>query len=158
MYWVIGTMLLFTPVSLLANDHALMWLSIAVMTFVSLLMLGGVYHHYRRLPVHLNMGQGMLPLLKAYESIVRRTLRFEERVGAIFIIPAPALGALLGTSFGSGKSVEVLLSSPSMRVTLLVLVVILAPLAIWGSIWMNRVAFGKSLENLRRNIKALEEM
>jgi cytochrome bd-type quinol oxidase subunit 2 len=50
------------------------------------------------------------------------------------------------------------LSSPSMRVTLLVLVVILAPLAIWGSIWMNRVAFGKSLENLRRNIKALEEM
>jgi hypothetical protein len=104
------------------------------------------------------MGQGMLPLLNAYESIVRSTLRFEERVGAIFIIPAPALGALLGASFGSGKSVEVLLSSPSMRVTLLVLVVILAPLAIWGSIWMNRVAFGKSLENLRRNIKALEEM
>jgi hypothetical protein len=122
------------------------------------LMLGGVYHHYRRLPDHLDMGQGMLPLLKSYESLVTRALRFEERVGAIFIIPAPALGALLGGSFGSGKSVEVLLASPRMVVILLVLTAIFAPLAIWGSIWMNKVAFGKSLDGLRRNIQALEEI
>ena len=158
MYWGIGITLLFTPVSLIATDHALMWLSIGMMTFVSILLIGGVYLHYRRLPDHLDMGQAMLPLLKTYESIVRRALRFEERVGAIFILPAPALGALLGASFGSGKSVEALLASPSMRVTLLVLVAIFAPLAIWGSIWMNKVAFGKALEKLRRNIKALEEM
>jgi hypothetical protein len=48
-----------------------------------------------------------------------KTIRFEELVGAIFIIPAPALAALLGASYGSGKSVDVLLVSPSMHVTLL---------------------------------------
>ncbi len=104
------------------------------------------------------MGQGMLPLLKAYETIVRKALRFEERVGAIFIVPAPALGALLGGSAGSGKSVEVLLASPRMWVVLAVVTVIIAPLAIWGSMWMNRVAFGKALDGLRRNIQALEEI
>jgi hypothetical protein len=67
-------------------------------------------------------------------------------------------GGLLGASFGSGKSVEVLLASPNMLVTLLVLTVIFAPLAIWGSMWMNRVAFGGALDGLRRNIQPLEEI
>jgi hypothetical protein len=87
-----------------------------------------------------------------------RTIRFEERVSVIFIVPAPALGALLGGSAGSGKSVEVLLASPRMWIVLAVLTAGFAPLAIWGSMWMNRVAFGKALDGLRRNIQALEEI
>ncbi len=158
MYWGIGILLLFTPISFLATDEALIWLSLGIMVFMTVLLMGGVYFHYRRLPDHLDMGQDMLPLLKAYESIVTRALRFEERVGAIFIVPAPALGALLGGSAGSGKSVEVLLASPRMWIVLAVLTAIFAPLAIWGSVWMNRVAFGKALDGLRRNIQALEEI
>ncbi len=158
MYWGIGILLLFAPINFLATDEALIWLSLGIMVFMTVLLMGGVYHHYRRLPDHLDMSQGMLPLLKAYESIVTRALRFEERVGAIFIVPAPALGALLGGSAGSGKSVEVLLASPRMWVILAVLTAIFAPLAIWGSMWMNRVAFGKALDGLRRNIQALEEI
>jgi hypothetical protein len=158
MYLGIGTTLLFSPICLFANDQALVWLSLGIMTFMSVLLLGGVYYHYRRLPDHLDMSQGMLPLLKAYETIVRKALRFEERVGAFFIIPAPALGALLGASMGSGKPLEAMLTNESMLLTLLIVTVLFAPLAIWGSIWMNRVAFGKALDGLRRNIVALEEM
>ena len=68
------------------------------------------------------------------------------------------MGALLGASYGSGKSVEVLLASPSMRVTLLVLVAIFAPLAIRGSVLMNKVAFGKARDGFRRNIQALGDI
>ncbi len=109
-----------------------------------------------RHPIH-----GLLPKISIAfffsEPPSSKALRFEESVGAIFIVRAPALGALLGASDGSGKSVEVLLSNPKMIVLLNVLVAIFAPLAIWGSVLMNKVAFGKALDRLRRNIQALNE-
>ena len=45
-----------------------------------------------------------------------------------------------------------------MWIVLAVLTAIFAPMAIWGSMWMNRVSFGKAQDGSRRNIQALEEI
>ncbi|MBL0019934.1 MAG: hypothetical protein IPP17_26785 [Bacteroidetes bacterium] len=45
-----------------------------------------------------------------------------------------------------------------MWIVLAVLTAVFAPLAIWGSMWMNRVAFGKALDGLWSNIQAFEEI
>lgn len=158
MYWGIGILVFFPFMALLAKDTAVMVLSVGVMVFMSVLLLVGVFVHYRKLPDHLDMSQGMLPLLKAYHALVRRALRFEERVGAMFVIPAPAFGALLGLSYGSGKPLGVLLSNPFVIGVLLLLMAIIGPLGVWMTIWMNRITFGKYLDKLQSNIKALEEM
>lgn len=158
MYWGIGILLSFPLFGLLTQDTAVLLLCVGVMVFMTTLLLVGVFVHYRRLPDHLDMSQGMLPLLKRYDAIVRRALRFEERVGALFVIPAPGFGALLGLSAGSGKPIGVLLSNPIVIGILLLLMAIIGPLGVWWSIWMNRIAFGRYLDQLKSNIKALEEL
>ena len=41
MYWGIGILLLFTPISFFATDEALLWLSLGIMVFMTVLLMGG---------------------------------------------------------------------------------------------------------------------
>ena len=43
-------------------------------------------------------------------------------------------------------------------ILLIVLMAAIGPLAIWLTIWMNRIAFGKYLDKLKRNIEDLENL
>ncbi len=158
MYMGIGSLGMMVALGFVAKDSNIMMLIVGLMLAMGAVLMAGVYRNYRRLPDHVDMGQEMLPLLRTYDRIVRKALRFEERVGAIFIIPAPALGALLGLSVESGKSLGELLSKPGIIILLLVLMAIVGPLGIWLTIWMNRVAFGKYLDKLKRNIEDLENL
>lgn len=115
-----------------------------------------IYRYYRRLPSHLDMSQGMLPLMQSYDRIIRRALRFEERVGAFFVVPAPAMGAMLSFLADGKHTVGDILTNPGMLIVLGVVTVVVAPFAIWLTVWMNKYAFGKYLDKLQKNIAALE--
>ena len=45
-----------------------------------------------------------------------------------------------------------------LSMLLLLLMATVGPLTIWLSIWMNKVAFGKTLQRLRQNIASLEAL
>jgi ribose/xylose/arabinose/galactoside ABC-type transport system permease subunit len=57
---------------------------------------------------------------------------------------------------GAGKPVADIMAKTQMQVALLVTVIILTPLAWLLANWMNRVAFGKYIDALGANLKALK--
>jgi hypothetical protein len=140
----------------------LIWGNATLVTLVGFVLLMSailtvaIYRYYRRLPSHLDMGQGMLPLMQSYDRIIRKALRFEERVGAFFIVPSPAMGAMFSLVADGKRTITDVLSDPVMLIVLGVVTVLVAPFAIWLTVWMNKYAFGKYLDKLRKNIAALE--
>lgn len=157
LFWGIGIMI---PVPFLIG---ILWenlpavLILVLLLLMSAFLLGFIYRYYRRLPDHLDMSQGMLPLMKTYYDIVRKALRFEERAGAFFVVPAPAMGAIFSMVADGKRSVYEVLTDPAMLIILGIATVVAGPPAVWLTIWMNKYAFGKYLDQLKKNIDALEQ-
>lgn len=154
--WGVGISLLMSICLPLAWGNLPVMLILGCMTLMGAILMGVIYRHYRRLPDHLDMSQAMLPLMRDYDRIVRQALRFEERVGAVYILPSPAMGALLGILVTGQRSIGEILSDPKMLLLLGGLTLVVSPFTIWLSKRMNRYAFGQYLDQLRKNIAALE--
>jgi hypothetical protein len=57
---------------------------------------------------------------------------------------------------GSGKSIEVFLSKTAVWVSMLIIVPLIATGGHYLGKWLNKIAFGKHLLQLKENIDALE--
>jgi hypothetical protein len=154
--WGLGINIPTTILIVLLRDNLPSLILLGIILLMSAILMAVIYRYYRRLPNHLDMGQGMLPLMKTYNDLVRKALRFEERAGAFFVIPSPAMGALLSMVADGQRSVEEVLADPAMLIVLGVATVLVAPPAVWLTVWMNRYAFGKYLDKLQKNIDSLE--
>jgi hypothetical protein len=129
---------------------------LGLMTVMCAFLMVFIYRYYRRLPDHLDMSQGMLPLMKSYNQIVRQALRFEERAGAFFVIFSPGMGAVFSMISDGKRTLQDVLTDPVMLIIIGIATVVAGPPAVWLTIWMNKYAFGKSLDQLKKNIEALE--
>jgi hypothetical protein len=129
-----------------------------IMLLMAALLTGVIYHNFRRLPNLVDMSEATLPMFKRYHSGVKRILRLEELIGAFFVVPAPAIGGLFGFASGIDRDSIELLAEPWSWVALAALMYVIGPIAVWLSVWMNQIAFGKFLNHLQKNIDSLEAM
>lgn len=76
---------------------------------------------------------------------------------ALFVYPVAAAGGyLLGGAIGSGKPIAEFMSHPFVIIMLFVSIIILVPLSYWLAKWMNKVAFGKYVDQLEKRIEELQ--
>jgi hypothetical protein len=77
---------------------------------------------------------------------------------ALFIYPfAGAGGFMLGGAIGSGKTPEAFMADYRIMIALGITLLVLVPLCYWMAKWMNRVAFGKLIKQLKERIDELEK-
>lgn len=127
------------------------------MIFMVLLLGSVLVRYYFNLPNRLDMDREVLPVMKEYNQLIRSALRFEERVGALFIIPSPAIGAI-ASMISDNDPIGESLTDWKFLLILVVVTIAFAPIGIKMARWMNKVAFGKYLDQLSSNIAALENI
>lgn len=99
----------------------------------------------------------VLDELKRHHESISIWIKTQQRV-ALLIYPISAAGGfMLGGVLGSGKSVETFISKPKVMIALVIAVAVLTPAAHYLAKWMANYSFGKHLNALKENIKALEE-
>ncbi|GAB4420207.1 MAG: hypothetical protein OHK0039_33510 [Bacteroidia bacterium] len=121
------------------------------------LSLGTVMVGYaRRLSKDIPAGLALLPFLRQYRDTARQALRFEENYGSLFIIPAPAVGALYAW-LEESMTLEEIFAKPFLIGVLVAVMAVFGPLGIWATKKMNQIAYGRYLRQLDENIRDLEE-
>ncbi|MEM0997043.1 MAG: hypothetical protein AAGN35_08190 [Bacteroidota bacterium] len=155
--WGLGIGLAALGFLLLNPYHAATWLVAGLLIPMVIVLGTKLLRYYQRLPNRLDMDRKILPVMQEYDTIVREALRFEERIGTLFIIPAPALGAMVALLEEEMTFAE-MLSNGKILLLLIGVIAVISPLAIWLSKWMNRLAFQKYLDQLAENIRALKEL
>jgi hypothetical protein len=111
--------------------------------------------HYRRLNYPPAETQLLSYLQWHYSSITK----WIDTVGkvALFVYPVSAAGGfMLGASIGSGKSIEYLFSKTLVQVSFPITIAVLVPLCYLLAKWMNKITFGKHLEQIKKNIDELK--
>lgn len=110
----------------------------------------------RRLPAHVSADHALLDELRLHADATDAMMRMQERV-SLFVLPIAATGGfLLGGTASSGVTPLELLAKPPVVVSLFVSLAVLVPLTYLLGRWMNRVAFGRHVQDLRRRIAELE--
>ncbi|MEM6270303.1 MAG: hypothetical protein AAF998_12750 [Bacteroidota bacterium] len=155
--WGLGIGLAALGFLLLNPYHAATWLVAGLLIPMVIVLGTKLLRYYQRLPNRLDMDRKILPVMQEYDTIVREALRFEERIGTLFIIPAPALGAMVALLEEEMTFAE-MLSNGKILLLLIGVIAVISPLAIWLSKWMNRLAFQKYLDQLAENIRALKDL
>ena len=110
----------------------------------------------RRLPAHVSADHALLDELRLHADATDAMMRMQERV-SLFVLPIAATGGfLLGGTASSGATPVDLLAKPDVLISLVISLAVLVPLAYLLGRWMNRVAFGRHVQDLRRRIAELE--
>ncbi len=111
---------------------------------------------YRGLDPELCFSCNLVNEMERYHSTILRWSRNQEKVATFFYPVGAAGGFILGGSMGAGKPVAEIMAKTPMQVALVVTVIVLTPLAWLLARWMNRQAFGKYIDALGANIRALK--
>ena len=84
-------------------------------------------------------------------------IKIQEKA-ALLIYPVSAAGGfMVGGSLGSGKSIDVIMSKPTVIVSLVITIVIMVPICIYLAKQLNKKAFGQYAAQLKQNIDMLKE-
>ena len=87
---------------------------------------------------------------------IQSWIHVQEKV-ALLIYPVSAAGGfMVGGSLGAGKPIDVVMSKPSMIVSLVITIAILVPICIYLARWLNKKAFGQYAAQLKQNIDNLK--
>ncbi len=130
---------------------------ISIVLLFSLWATYTAYKEYKKITATVSATNSVLNELKRHQHSITNWMKTQQRV-ALYIYPVSAAGGfLLGGVLGSGKPVHVVMGKPMMYVILLVTIAILVPACYYFARWMFKYSFGKHLEALKVNIKALEE-
>jgi len=109
----------------------------------------------KRIKAGIPMDEGLLTNLKNYHAFVSKVLRQEERI-ALFIYPvALTAGFLLG--FTTQATLDEFFESRTAIILLIACWIVLTPLSHLLARWMNKVSFGKYLNELESHIAELEK-
>jgi len=112
---------------------------------------------YKRMNSTISPNNPVIEELKRHYHSITEWMDTQKRV-ALWIYPISALGGfMLGGASESGKSVAVFMSKPIVILALLIALAVLVPACWYLTKWMFKVSFGKHLQKLQDNIRALEE-
>jgi hypothetical protein len=99
----------------------------------------------------------VLQSISSHYHYFKKWCRQQEKV-ALFVYPVAATaGFMLGGVVGSGKTVNEFMGKPVVLIALLIALIILVPCCFFLARWMNKVAFGKYIDQLKANMDALEK-
>ncbi len=128
---------------------------IAVVLLFTLYAFFSALHHYRQLkkpPEHTQL----LPFMEWHYASITKWLNTVSKV-ALFVYPVSAAGGfMLGATLGAEKSIEYLLSKKLIQISMPITIAVLVPLCYYLAKWMNKIAFGRHLEQLKKNIDELK--
>lgn len=113
-----------------------------------------VYRAYRRLPELPSVDQDTLGSLKHHAETARFVMRLENRLTYVIAVPSPAAGALL-SQVAEGMTLAEVWAGPAKWVVIIAGVLV-SPLTIFLTRWMNKVAFGKELKAIDSLVAELE--
>jgi hypothetical protein len=131
-------------------------LSIGVVLIFSLLGVYTAFVQYKKLKANISE-RPVLDELKRHHESINTWIKTQQRV-ALLIYPICAAGGfMLGGVVGSGKTVEQFMGKSFVIIILLITIVIITPAAYYLAKRMCQYSFGKHLDALKENIKALEE-
>lgn len=128
-----------------------LWISICF----NLVLMWQAYTQYKNIDPALN-GGNVLQTLKHIHASFTNMFRQQERAGLLVYPVACAAGFMLGGVEGSGKTVEEFMSKTAVQIALLICILVLVPVCYYLAKWMNKVAFGKYVDQLKEHIDALE--
>ncbi|MBN8664976.1 MAG: hypothetical protein J0L83_10390 [Chitinophagales bacterium] len=111
---------------------------------------------YRSLHRSVSSKAPLLQEMKAQYDSISKVIKQQELYFLIIYPFAGAGGFMLGGMIGSGKSIEVFLSKPVIWISMLIIVPLIATGGHYLGKWLNKIAFGKHLSQLKENIDALE--
>ena len=132
-------------------------LCIAVVLLFTLYGFFSALHHYRQLKKTPDEAQ-LLPYMEWHYTSITKWLNTISKV-ALFVYPVSAAGGfMLGAVFGSGKSIAYLFSKTLIQVSMPITIAVLVPACFFLAKWMNRLAFGRHLEQLKKNIDELKKV
>ena len=141
------------------NDPmAIPLLLMLILTFCSSLGIIPLLRAYRRLPADPPIDSNLREVLEHHIETARYVYRVERRQAYALAVPSPAVGALLGMT-ADGGTIEEILYSNSIWVVIAVGVIV-SPLVVITTNWMNRLTFGKevkAIEGLLAELDALAE-
>jgi ABC-type nitrate/sulfonate/bicarbonate transport system permease component len=135
-YWQIQVGLLIT----ICLNLALMWQA---------------YEQYKNIAPALSSGN-VLQTLKHIHASFKKMFRQQERTALLVYPVACAAGFMLGGVIGWGKSVEAFMGAAKAQIALAICIVVLVPIGYYLAKWMNKVKFGKYIDQIKEHIDALE--
>lgn len=132
-------------------------LALGITSGFNMIILAQAIGLYRSIPVTISSSDSVLSILKKHHQEISAWCTMQNKL-AIWVYPVAATGGYIyGGVMSSGKSLEELFESPLFVWVLPVLLVVLVPLGLYLSKYMTQKAFGVHLDNLKKNIQALEQ-
>lgn len=154
---VFGVVILFFYAGIIfLSPEPLVRLAMIVMLVFTFWAVYTSFRLYRSLDPDLCSSCNLVHEMERYHDTIRNWSRNQQKVAAFFYPVGAAGGFILGGSMGAGKPVMDIMSRTEMQVALVIAVAILSPLAWLLARWMNRLAFGKYIDALGENIRALK--
>jgi hypothetical protein len=120
-----------------------------------LVFLGIHYRVLKNITEQIHLDQSMRLTLSGIYSTVVAALRFQQQVSWIIFPVCIAAGSLIGTSIK--HNVVEKLSNPTVFIMVLVAILTLTIVAHYLAKWMNKIAYGKYLEQLKSLTDQLAE-
>ncbi|MFK7922607.1 MAG: hypothetical protein AB8H47_11660 [Bacteroidia bacterium] len=153
MMFIVGFVIMFLAVMPFV-EQTIVRILLLVLTLAY--VIGGVilWQEYNLLKKDLPMDGNLLDALRSYRDRIKTILKYEETIGLILYPISATLGFMW--SFTQKHSVSEVFDKPFVWMTLVLTLVIMTPLCHWLARWMNKIAFGKHLDQLEENIEMLE--
>lgn len=149
---VIGTVTIAAAIPFITPFVSQILLSILLIGYLVGAIL--LYQELEKLKREISIDENLLSRLVAFRSRIVDVIRYEELIG-IILYPISAAG---GYFFGLRMAAPhiPLMETPKDWGVFIVLVLVITPLGHLATRWMNRLSFGKILEELNQNIADLE--
>lgn len=157
LYFNIAIPILLIPLFWLARDHVFALIGLSFYALLCLASLWLVAHFYRRLDPDPHSDQPLLPYLRHFRDLQRQAVRIENRYGGVFVMLSPGIGAMYGYTASGEHSWDSLFTDHVFLLMLVGVTVVIGPLGVWLSNWMNQKAFGTYLDQLDELIAELED-
>ena len=115
-----------------------------------------LYQEDRILKKGIDMGASVKESLNLYYKRIRDVLKYEELIGLTLYPVSITAGFFIGMRLGDPT--DEIMNETRDWVALVISVLVFTPLSHLLARWMNKVAFGKYLKELKKNINELENL
>lgn len=141
---------------MVANRIWQVQLALSVVLLFTLWVVNTTWKQYKGIVVTVSFSNPLLAELKRHYNSITQCHTLQNRV-ALFIYPIAAAGGfLLGCVWGSGKTIEILLSIPFLVYALIITSLLMAVMGFFLNKWLYRLFFGKYMASLKKHIDELE--
>lgn len=115
-----------------------------------------LYKEAQKLKEGVDLSKNLKEGLNAYYKRVKDVLKYEELIGLTLYPVSLAAGFFIGMKLGAPD--EEIMNETSDWIALVIAMIVITPLSDWFARWLNKVAFGKYLNQLKKNIDELDNL